>query len=73
MRVRAASIALVVSLLAGCQVSGGNPEPSPIGETPSASTSSASPDVSPAPERARSTACLFSAGRACRPCHPTDG
>ena len=50
MRVRAASIALVVSLLAGCQVSGGNPEPSPIGETPSASTSSASPDVSPAPE-----------------------
>ena len=50
MRVRAASIALVASLLAGCQISGGNPEPSPIGETPSASTSSASPDVSPAPE-----------------------
>jgi poly-gamma-glutamate capsule biosynthesis protein CapA/YwtB (metallophosphatase superfamily) len=48
--VRAASIALVVSLLAGCQVSGGNPQSSPIEETPSASTSSNSPEVSPAPE-----------------------
>jgi poly-gamma-glutamate capsule biosynthesis protein CapA/YwtB (metallophosphatase superfamily) len=47
--VRAASIALVVSLLVGCQVSGGNPQPSPIEETPSASTSSNSPEVSPAP------------------------
>src|SRR4029453_7817956 len=50
MRVRAASIALVVSLLAGCHASGGNPQPSPIEETPSASTSSNSPEVSPAPE-----------------------
>jgi poly-gamma-glutamate capsule biosynthesis protein CapA/YwtB (metallophosphatase superfamily) len=50
MRVRAASIALVVSLLAGCYASGGNPQPSPIEETPSASTSSNSPEVSPAPE-----------------------
>jgi poly-gamma-glutamate synthesis protein (capsule biosynthesis protein) len=49
MRVRAASIALAVLLLAGCYAPGGNPQPSPIEETPSASASSNSPDVGPAP------------------------
>jgi poly-gamma-glutamate capsule biosynthesis protein CapA/YwtB (metallophosphatase superfamily) len=48
-RVPAASIALVVLLLAGCYAPGGNPQPSPIEETSSASTSSNSPDVGPAP------------------------
>jgi poly-gamma-glutamate capsule biosynthesis protein CapA/YwtB (metallophosphatase superfamily) len=50
MSVRAASIALVVSLLGGCSAPGGNPQPSSIEEPSSGSTSSDSPKLSPAPE-----------------------
>src|SRR5215204_2766819 len=51
MRLRAASVALAVLLLAGCQASGGNPQPSPTAETSSASANN-SPEVSPAPDAA---------------------
>jgi poly-gamma-glutamate capsule biosynthesis protein CapA/YwtB (metallophosphatase superfamily) len=48
MRVRAASIALVVSLLAGCYAPAGNPQSAPIEETSTAPASSNSPtEVSP--------------------------
>jgi poly-gamma-glutamate capsule biosynthesis protein CapA/YwtB (metallophosphatase superfamily) len=50
MRVRAASIALVVSLLAGCYAPGGKPQPWPIEETSPASANSHSPEVTRAPE-----------------------
>ena len=46
MRARAASAALVVALLAGCQASGGNPQPSPTRASTSGPVS-ASPSVSP--------------------------
>ena len=48
MRVRAASVALVVLLLAGCQT-GEDPQPAPPAGASSAPDSSAPPNVSPAP------------------------
>src|SRR5687768_9862462 len=49
MKLRAASVALVVLLLAGCQASGGNPQPSPTAGGSSAPPSTTSPSATATP------------------------